>query len=217
MKLLPSEYYKHSDVLFLSRDLLGKFLMTRIDGVVTGGMITETEAYRGPEDKASHAFGLRRTKRNEAMYNSGGIAYVYCCYGIHALFNVVTNATDIPHAILIRAIVPEVGIPTILKRRKKKSLDKTTSSGPGTLTQALGISLQHNFAPLTGSTVWIEDRNIQIKEEQISIGPRIGVDYAGEDALLPWRFRFEHDKQDKNNRIDRIIRIGQQDISCPGR
>lgn len=188
MPILPLEYYRNDDVLFLSQDLLGKFLMTHIGLHLTGGIIIETEAYRAPEDRASHAFGNRRTKRNAPMYQQGGIAYVYQCYGIHALFNVVTNDADYPHAILIRAIAPTTGIEEILRRRNKDKLDKTVAGGPGTLTQALGITLKHNGLPLNGPSIWIEDRGLTIKPNDIITGPRIGVDYAGEDALLPWRF-----------------------------
>lgn len=185
---LPIEYYLNEDVLFLSRDLLGKCLMTYVDGWLTGGMITETEAYRAPGDRASHAYGGRRTPRNEAMYGSGGTCYVYRCYGIHTLFNVVTNQADIPHAILIRAIEPIEGLPEMLKRRQKPKWDKHLCSGPGTLAQALGISMLHNGKPLIGPEIWIEDRCIKIDDKQVASLPRIGVDYAGEDALLPWRF-----------------------------
>lgn len=190
MTVLPLEYYQDHEVLFLSQDLLGKFLMTKIGSSVTGGMIIETEAYRAPEDRASHAFGMRRTRRNEMMFQEGGHCYVYQCYGIHALFNVVTNIKDVPHAILIRAIQPMVGIEEMLRRRGKDKLDKSLAGGPGTLTQALGIELSHNGCALTGPMIWIEDRQVIIPQDHIIVGPRIGVSYAGEDALLPWRFRI---------------------------
>lgn len=191
MTILPVEYYRHQDVLFLSRDLLGKFLLTKIDSVVTGGMIIETEAYRGSEDRASHAHGNRRTKRTEIMYAEGGICYVYQCYGIHALFNIITNDAEIPHAILIRAIQPLIGVEEMLKRRNKQKIDKTLAGGPGTLTQALGIAVDHNGLPLTGPPIWIEDRNIVVRPGDIIAGPRVGIDYAGEDASLPWRFQLK--------------------------
>jgi DNA-3-methyladenine glycosylase len=186
---LPLEYYQQDDVLFLSRDLLGKFLVTYIDQQLTAGMIIETEAYRAPDDRASHAYGNRRTKRNEVMYHAGGVCYVYRCYGIHALFNVVTNHLNVPHAILIRAIKPVEGIDHMLIRRQKHKNDKNLASGPGTLTQALGIDTVHNGLSLLSSVIWIEDRHIIIPPESIITGPRVGIDYAGEDALLPWRFR----------------------------
>lgn len=188
MGILPLEYYNDPDVLHLSADLLGKYLITNIGGKLTGGMIIETEAYRGPEDRASHAYNLKRTKRNEVMYWPGGTAYVYQCYGIHALFNIVTNVEETPHAILVRAIKPEIGIEIMMKRRGKEKVDKTLAGGPGTLTQALGITTKHNGSLLTGPSIWIEDRGVVIPKDKIITGPRVGIDYAGEDAALPWRF-----------------------------
>ena len=185
MKKLPLKYFQDDDVVGLARDLIGKCLFTKMDGILTGGIIVETEAYRAPEDKASHAFGGRRTRRNEAMYGKGGTAYVYKCYGIHSLFNIVTNKKEIPHAILIRAIKPTHGIDLMLKRRGKAKVDKALSGGPGTLSQALGIDVSHNRMPLN-SLIWLEDHQISL--ENIQATPRIGIDYAGEDALLPWRF-----------------------------
>lgn len=186
MKILPAAFYQNPDVIHLARELLGKYLITEINGVQTGGKITETEAYRAPEDRASHAYNYRRTKRNEVMYHAGGIAYVYFVYGIHNMFNVVTNTAENPHAILIRAIKPEIGLETMLQRRNKSRPDKTLTSGPGSVTQALGITREHNGLPLDGPPIWIEDRGI--KPRNIVVGPRVGIDYAGEDALLPWRF-----------------------------
>jgi len=182
---LPQGYYQNLDVLFLGRDLIGKFLMTYFDGVTTGGMIVETESYCGPEDRASHAFGNRRTKRNEIMYSSGGFAYVYRCYGIHALFNVVTGSLDIPHAILVRSVKPLIGVEEMIKRRKGR---KNIASGPGNLTQALGIDTIHNGISLTGDKIWIEERGVKLPPKKILATPRIGVDYAGEDAYKPWRY-----------------------------
>ena len=189
MSILPLKYYRNPDVVFLSKDLLGKYLLTNFNGHLTGGMITETEAYHGPEDRASHAYGLRRTKRNEVMYHDGGICYVYLCYGIHSLFNVVTNVAENPHAILIRALKPKIGIDVMLKRRKKAKPDRTLATGPGALTQALGIDTSHNGLPLNKPPIWIEDRGIKVTSEKIITGPRVGVDYAGDHALYPWRFR----------------------------
>jgi DNA-3-methyladenine glycosylase len=196
--LLPVDFYRHEDVLSISKQLLGKFLFTCIGDQLTGGMIIETEAYRAPEDRASHAYGLRRTKRNEAMYQAGGISYVYLCYGIHSLFNIVTNQAGIPHAILIRAIEPVDGIAIMLKRRRKAQWDKTLAGGPGALSQALGIALHHNGEPLTGSLIWVEDRGMMINDDDILASPRVGIDYAGEDALLPWRFRIRKNSNSKD-------------------
>ena len=191
MKVLGPDYYKHLDVLHLSQDLLGKFLFTKIGSDVTGGMIVETEAYRGPEDKASHAYGNRKTKRNAVLYEAGGVCYVYLCYGIHALFNVVTGEEGKSHAILIRAIEPVFGVDKMLKRRKKEKLVQSLASGPGSLTQALGIILKHNGLPLTDSLIWIEDQGVYVSPSETITSARIGVEYAGEDALLPWRFRIK--------------------------
>lgn len=193
MTILTPDFYRQPDVLLLSRQLLGKFLMTDINGARTGGMISETEAYMAPEDRASHAWGNRRTKRTEVMFQAGGISYVYLCYGIHYLFNVITNLEDIPHAILIRALYPTDGIGTMMARRHKLRLDATLTSGPGALTQALGITLQHNALSLQGPTLWIEDRGLDIVEEEIIAQPRVGIDYAGEHALLPWRFTLKNE------------------------
>ncbi len=188
MPILPKEFYHHPNVVYLSKQLLGKYLFTNFSDKLTGGMIIETEAYRGPEDRASHAFNNRKTKRNQVIYEAGGIAYVYLIYGLHYLFNVVTNVPEMPHAILIRSIKPEIGIEEMLRRRNQLKLTKTLTSGPGTLTQALGINLTHNGLPLERNLIWIEDRGVVVKDAEIICGPRVGVDYAGEDALLPWRF-----------------------------
>lgn len=184
---LKASYYLNPDVVFLARDLIGKTLCTHINGVLTGGIITETEAYAGVTDKASHAYGNRRTKRTETMYSAGGISYVYLCYGIHRLFNIVTNAADIPHAILVRAIYPTIGIEEVLKRRGVKP-SPTLCVGPGKVSQALGIDLLHNNLSLNGKEIWIQDDHVNINPKDIQVGPRIGVDYAGEDAKLLYRF-----------------------------
>ena len=185
---LPASFYLREDVVCVAHDLLGKVLLTRFDGVITSGIITETEAYAGIHDRASHAFGGRRTARNEPMYAAGGVAYVYLCYGIHHLFNVVTNQRDVPHAVLIRAISPVEGIDIMRARRGRRPL---TTSGPGTLSQALGIHTRHSGMDLLGDTIRIEDRALVVPDNAITIGPRIGVDYAGDDALLPYRFRLD--------------------------
>lgn len=160
--------------------------MTNFNGKLTDGIITETEAYAGEIDKASHAFGGRRTSRTETMYSEGGISYVYLCYGIHHLFNIVTNKKDIPHAVLIRGVLPATGIEIIQKRRKSTLPIHKITAGPGTVSHGLGITTKNNTNSLINSSIWIE--NTVIKPIQIKKGPRIGVDYAGKDALLPYRF-----------------------------
>ena len=185
---LPQRFYLQKDVVQVARQLLGKILCTNSDGIFCSGIITETEAYNGIVDKASHAFGGRRTKRTEIMYAEGGIAYVYLIYGIRSLFNVVTNNRDIPHAVLVRAIRPLEGIDIMEQRRGMKADYRGFTSGPGSLSQALGIHYSHTGKSLSGDEIWIEDRKINIHEHQITAGPRIGVAYAGEDAMLPYRF-----------------------------
>ncbi|MBK6484891.1 MAG: DNA-3-methyladenine glycosylase [Chitinophagaceae bacterium] len=194
MKKLGKSFYERDNVVQIARELPGKFLMTKIDGIITGGMITEVEAYEGVTDRASHAFNNRRTARTEVMYSAGGTAYVYLCYGIHHLFNVVTNKSGIPHAILIRAIEPAVGIDLMMKRRKKSRLDFTLTSGPGALSEALGIQTQHTGKSLLTGNIWLEDRGIEITQAMITKTTRIGVDYAGTDALLPYRFYIKGNK-----------------------
>ncbi|MEE4178423.1 MAG: DNA-3-methyladenine glycosylase [Bacteroides sp.] len=192
MKKLPPEYYLQSDVVFLARDLLGKALMTNIEGHgVTGGIIVETEAYAGEMDRASHAFGGRRTNRTETMYMKGGVAYVYLCYGMHHLFNLITNIEGIPHAILIRGIEPIAGLELMSHRTGKPFEKLQILNGPGKLTKALGISTRHDKVSLSGDTIWIENHNLSQEQYRILIGPRIGVDYAGEHSGWPYRFQLE--------------------------
>ena len=184
---LPVDFYRRDDVVSISRELLGKVLCTNIDGALTTAVISETEAYAGVEDKASHAYGDRRTPRTEPMYGAGGTAYVYLCYGIHHLFNVVTNEHGVPHAVLVRAACPLDGMDTIRTRRRGRK-DSQLMAGPGTVSQALGIHTRMTGTDLAGSRIWIEDRGIQVADESVTTGPRIGVDYAGDDASRPYRF-----------------------------
>lgn len=191
--VLPPSFYEHKDVLKIARELLGKIIV-RFDGVVTTAMITETEAYAGAGDKASHAYGNRRTNRTEVMYAHGGVAYVYLCYGIHHLFNVVTNVADVPHAILVRAAEPLEGIDAMLYRRNKQSVTPALTSGPGAMSMALGIHTRHTGLSLQGPEITIEDRDIKVHPTDIIATPRIGVAYALEDAFLPYRFFLQGNK-----------------------
>ena len=188
---LGLDFYLQEDVVSLSKQLLGQILCTRFDGQLTSGIITETEAYAGVTDKASHAYGNRLTARTAPMYEQGGTAYVYLCYGIHSLFNVVTNVKGVPHAILIRAIQPLNGIPEMLKRRNKQKEDARLASGPGTAALALGIHRKHSGTSLLESQIWIEKSAEVVLPENIIAGPRVGVDYAGDHALLPYRFKLK--------------------------
>ena len=185
---LTKDYFLTDDVVAVARDLIGKSLFTMVDGQIAGGVICETEAYKGTADRASHAFGGRRTKRNEMMYREGGVAYVYLCYGMHHLLNFVTNAADIPDAVLIRGIVPTHGGELMLCRTGKRRLTSDIGIGPGKVSKLLGITVADNGLSLCGEKLWIEDRGLLVPDSAIRVTPRIGVDYAGEDALLPYRF-----------------------------
>ena len=185
---LNNAFYDRANVVTIARELLGKVLVTEIDGQRTSGRIVEVEAYNGVVDRASHAWSGRRTKRTEVMFGSGGVAYVYLIYGIHSLFNVVTNRRDVPHAVLVRALDPLEGIPVMLERMGKPRLDHTLTRGPGNLSRALGLRTTHTGTSLLGDLVWIGDDGFRVPRSAIVATPRIGVDYAGEDAALPYRF-----------------------------
>ncbi len=191
---LEFSYYLNPDVLFLGKDLLGKVLFTEIDGRVTAGIIVETESYFGIHDKASHAYGGRRTARTEIMYNPGGVSYVYLCYGLHHLFNIVSGQENDPHAILVRAIEPLIGIEIMESRRNMPATKPAISSGPGSVAKTLGIDRSFNAKDLTGDEIWIEDRDIRYSDDRIAAVPRVGVGYAQEDAALPWRFFVKGNK-----------------------
>jgi DNA-3-methyladenine glycosylase len=184
---LPQEFYLDRNVVKIAKNLLGKGLFTRINGLVTGGMIVETEAYSWKE-KGCHAYQAKKTDRNAIMFAEGGHAYVYLCYGIHNLFNVVTNDVDTPEAVLIRAVEPIVGVDEMNIRRNNPANQYLLTSGPGKLTRALGIDRSFDKKSLLEDDVWLEDIGRKFKPSEIVAGPRIGIDYAGEDALLPWRF-----------------------------
>jgi len=185
---LPESFYLRSDIVQVSRELLGKVLATNLDGGITKAVITETEAYEGETDKASHAYGGRRTKRTEPIYQTGGRAYIYLCYGIHHMFNVVSNVEGIPHAILVRAGRPHQGEAEMLRRRGKSKAGKSLLAGPGSLGKALGIKTILTGTDLAGDKIWIEDQDISVDDAEIIVGPRVGIDYAEEDASRPYRF-----------------------------
>jgi len=188
MKLNES-FYQGNNVVKIAKELLGKGLFTKINNKTLGGMIVETEAYSHVE-KGCHAYQKKKTIRNEVMFKHGGHAYVYVCYGIHNLFNVVTNEEDEADAVLIRALEPVKGIEW-MKKNSNTSNEKRITSGPGKLTKALGIDRSHNADLLWSEHIWLEDLGIIIPKRQIVSSPRIGIDYAGEDALLPWRFTIK--------------------------
>lgn len=191
-KSLPASFFSNPDVADVSRKLLGKVICSSVNGLFTAGIITETEAYCGRNDKACHANNGLRTKRTEVMYGDPGHAYIYLCYGIHHLLNVVTNKNGMADAVLIRAIKPLEGL-EIMKKRRKLDHTKKLADGPGKLTQALGVTTSLNTIQLIEEPLWIENRDIQIKKSDIIASPRIGVDYAGDDANRLWRYTIEAD------------------------
>jgi len=194
MKKLPIEFYETDNVVQIARDLLGKILITKFDGITTSGKIVETEAYTGFTDRASHSYNGKRTARNEHMYAAPGISYVYICYGMHHLFNVVTNKKGIPDAVLIRAVEPLQGIDTMLQRTGKKKLDSTLTKGPGNVGKALGIAKVHSGLNLLGNKIFICDDNIVFHENEIGASKRIGVESAGAAAAYEYRFFVKGNK-----------------------
>ena len=188
MTKLPKSFYQRQDVVKIAHELIGKVLVTNVNETLTSGVIVETEAYSDRE-RGCHAYkGM--TARNKVMFDVGGRAYIYLCYGIHQMMNVVTNEKGKADAVLIRALKPLAGIEDMLQRAKTNSI-KGLTSGPGKLTKALGISRKLNGQSLKGSEIWIEDQGITIARRHVVSSPRIGIDYAGEDALLPWRFSLK--------------------------
>lgn len=184
---LPYSFYANPDVVEVSRRLLGKVLCSSVESEFTAGVITETEAYSGRNDKACHANNGKRTPRTEVIFGDPGRAYIYLCYGIHHLFNVVTNRSGLADAVLVRAVQPLEGI-EVMKRRRNTENSGNLTNGPGKFTQAMGITTSLNKTPLSEAPLWIEDRSIKFPKNEILASKRIGIDYAGEDANLLWRF-----------------------------
>ncbi|HEY2975110.1 MAG TPA: DNA-3-methyladenine glycosylase [Pyrinomonadaceae bacterium] len=184
---LPREFYTRSNVVTIARELLGKLLVVPApNGKRVSGTIVEVEAYRGPQDRAAHSFGGRRTKRTETMYAVGGTAYVFFVYGMYYQFNVVTNVSDIPHAVLIRALEPVAGV-ELMRQRRRGQPDHNLTNGPGKLSIAMGIDRKLDAADLLGDRVWLEGGRT-VPRSQIACGPRIGIDYAEGWIDKPWRF-----------------------------
>jgi DNA-3-methyladenine glycosylase len=192
---LPRSYYQQTDSLAISRELLGKLLIAKVESQkLTAGRIVETEAYLAPEDTASHAYQYKRTKRTATMFLEGGVAYVYLCYGIHAMFNIITREEGMPHAILVRAVEPLEGIDHMLRRRNMTSVKRTLTAGPGCLTQAMGIHSGLDATPLDDSTFWLADDGFQVRSSEIVSGPRIGIPNAGAYKDMPWRYYLKGNK-----------------------
>ena len=186
MSKVALSFFQTNNVQDIAKKLLGKIIYVNANGHISSAIITETEAYQGPEDRASHAYNNKRTKRTEVMYNNGGCCYIYLCYGIHYLFNIVTNKKNIPHAVLIRSGNVNSGIDYIQKRRGYNIKYSNLLKGPGNFTKGLGINMQFNSFQLNSKHIWIE--NNSITDLSIESTQRVGIDYAGEDALLPWRY-----------------------------
>ncbi|HVZ25258.1 MAG TPA: DNA-3-methyladenine glycosylase [Sediminibacterium sp.] len=187
-QILPESFYQRGNTNLIARQLLGKLLVTNLGGMRCAVRIVETEAYHGITDRASHAWNGRHTNRTAVMYQPGGLAYVYLCYGIHALFNVVTHTAGMPHAILLRAAEPVEGMAAMTRRTGKQANLPALTSGPGNLSKAMGIDTRHTGLSLQGNTIWLADDGFRLSSRRIAATPRIGVDYAGKDALLPYRF-----------------------------
>jgi DNA-3-methyladenine glycosylase len=185
MQLLDNDFYLHGHVTEIAQRVLGKLLCTHVDGKRCMSRIVEVEAYEGRNDKACHANNGKRSKRNEMMYAQGGVAYVYLCYGIHAMFNIVTNAEGMADAVLVRAVEPLEGLHWMQER--KTGTAERIAAGPGNVCKALGIDLIHNGASLSDDTIWLAEA-AHVSPNQIVATTRVGVDYAGEDALRPWRY-----------------------------
>ncbi len=190
---LDSGFYTRTDVVKIAKELLGKILVSEINGKKTKGRIVETEAYRASDDKACHAYGYKKTIRTKTMFEEGGVAYVYLCYGIHHLFNVITSVKGEPEAVLIRALEPLEGIDVMMERRGLAQLEKRLTNGPGVLSKAMGLNYKiHNGMSLSSSEIWIENDGVDIPEKDIWASRRIGIDFAGECALWDWRFRIRN-------------------------
>lgn len=193
-KALPLAFYERADVVTIAKELLGKIVVTKFDNALTAGRIVEAEAYNGPFDKAAHSYNNRRTKRTEVMYEHGGVAYIYLCYGIHQMLNVVTNVAGIPNAILIRALEPIAGIEKMLARSNKITPGFDLTKGPGNVAKALGLHTRYSGLSLISNNLYIVDDGHNYNENQVAATTRIGVDYAAEDALLPYRFIVKGNK-----------------------
>ncbi|SKB33910.1 DNA-3-methyladenine glycosylase [Daejeonella lutea] len=185
---LPLSFYKQDDVISVARALLGKNLYSLIDGQLTGGIIVETEAYRGPDDRGSHAYNNKRTPRNEMMYSSGGVVYMYICYGIHDMVNIVTGKEGMSHAALIRALEPIEGLDIMRDRRRIYGQDQRLCQGPGALAQALGLNKLHNGTDLQGDVVWITDEGKNFADDEVVASARVGMNFDGPYKTIPWRF-----------------------------
>ncbi|MFM6924117.1 MAG: DNA-3-methyladenine glycosylase [Ferruginibacter sp.] len=188
MKKLPIHFYKRTDVILIAKELIGKVIVTHFNGQITSGRIVETEAYIGLTDRASHSYAGKRTARNENMYADAGTVYVYLCYGIHHLFNVVSNQKNIPDAVLIRAVEPLNGLGIMLERTGKQASDSSLTKGPGNLSRALGISKDHSGFSLLDDEIYIVEDGYSVDQRLLGISSRIGIENSGDAVHKPYRF-----------------------------
>ena len=189
--MLDKTFYTRQNVVEIAQDLIGKIICTQINGILTCARIVETEAY-SYQEKACHAYNNRLTERTKIMFGEGGTSYIYLCYGIHELFNIVTNTNGTAEAVLIRGVEPLQGVDLMVKRRNFDRLNSNLTSGPGKLTIALGIGRALNGIDLLGEQIWLEKDDFKVEHDHINRSPRIGVGYAEEDAHLPWRFYLDN-------------------------
>jgi len=190
-KRIANTYWESEEVLRLSQEILGCYLATNINGEFCYGRIVETEAYEGINDKAAHVFDDRKTERTKVMYGKSGHAYIYLCYGMHHLLNIVTAPEGIPHAILIRGIEPVLGEEIMALRSNKKVGDKRIGRGPGNVSKAMGLHYKMTGVSLDSEHIGIFKPD-EFPHFNIIRGSRIGVAYAKEDALRPNRFWIEN-------------------------
>ena len=191
MLKLKKSFYTRTDTLLIAKELLGKKLVSNFNGQLTSGIICETEAYCGKDDRGCHAYNGRFTPRTEIMYAEGGVVYVYLCYGVHYLFNVITHEKNDPHAVLIRAIEPVDGLDFILERRNLNSVNNGIGAGPGLVSQCLGFTTNDTGISLLENTIWIEDAE-PIANKNIISSARVGMNFDGPYKLIPWRFRIKN-------------------------
>ena len=213
-KKLKRSFYLREDTVAVARDLLGKLLVVPDEnGQRVSGMIVETEAYLGVTDRAAHSFGGRRTARNEVMYGLAGHVYVFFVYGMYNQFNVVTGPADHPHAVLIRAVEPVEGI-EIMRSRRGQMKDRNLTSGPGKLCIALNIDRSLSGEALLGKRVWLEEHRL-LSDDEIAVGKRVGIDYAGEDVDKLWRFWVKGNEFVSNEvfPLRSVLRSSQPDLA----
>lgn len=211
---LPRGFYERSAVA-VAADCLGRWLVHESAEGTTVGRIVEAEAYEGPEDRAAHSFGGRRTARTEAMFGPPGHAYVFFLYGMHWNFNVVTGPVGSPCAVLLRAVEPVAGQALMARRRGREATDRELTNGPAKLCQAFGISREHYGQDLCEGPLRLATGSA-LPPERLATAPRVGVEYAGEWADRPWRFFDRESPQVSTARAPRTRRARGELQRPPG-